>query len=188
MNTTIKTSGQNDQFASGAKRDAREGKGRYDLISCHALEALARYQLDSVHAKSSPRIRAGWHAVGNLARWGRSRLPEALSSALDWLWYLSWHSHIGDAGCLFPLASRLEEGAKHYGDRNWQNGMSLSGLYDSTMRHLDQLVSERTDENHLGAAMFGVAALLDHEARLRNGEKFASDVDDWPVPLPKEDV
>ena len=36
-----KDSGAREQFASGSKRDSREGKGRYDLISPYALARLA---------------------------------------------------------------------------------------------------------------------------------------------------
>lgn len=35
-------SGQRNVYASGAQRDNREGKGRYDLISPYALRRLAR--------------------------------------------------------------------------------------------------------------------------------------------------
>lgn len=187
MNTTIKTSGKMEDFGSGAKRDARDGKGRYDLISCHALMTLASERVDVTLGGQSEHI---WRAVISLAQWGLTRYSLTLTHALDSLCraVIDEQAVEPETGMFYPLASRLEEGAKHYGERNWQNGMPLSHLYDSTMRHLDQLLSGLADENHLGAAMFGVMALLDHEARLTAGEKFASDVDDWPVPITKENV
>lgn len=33
MNTTIKDSGQREEFATGSRRDTRKGKGRFDLMS-----------------------------------------------------------------------------------------------------------------------------------------------------------
>lgn len=39
----IKDSGQREEFASGMVRDTRVGKGRYDLISPHALRRLAQH-------------------------------------------------------------------------------------------------------------------------------------------------
>lgn len=39
----ISDSGKREQFASGAIRECREGKGRYDLISPYALMRLARW-------------------------------------------------------------------------------------------------------------------------------------------------
>lgn len=43
VSTNFKTkfSGKKDVYASGATRDSAEGKGRYDLISPHALRRLA---------------------------------------------------------------------------------------------------------------------------------------------------
>lgn len=38
---TLKDSGVREEFATGARRDTREGKGRFDLISYHALRRLA---------------------------------------------------------------------------------------------------------------------------------------------------
>lgn len=39
---TMTDSGQREQFQTGAVRDAREGKGRYDLVSPFALHRLAQ--------------------------------------------------------------------------------------------------------------------------------------------------
>lgn len=38
----VKTSGAQDSFSSGAKRDSRAGKGRFDLISPFALKEIAQ--------------------------------------------------------------------------------------------------------------------------------------------------
>lgn len=38
----IKDSGRRENFATGAVRDQKEGKGRYDLLPMHALERLAK--------------------------------------------------------------------------------------------------------------------------------------------------
>lgn len=69
---------------SGAVRDARNGKGRYDLIHPLALRMLAE---------------------------------------------------------------RMEEGAAHYGERNWEKGQLLSWFVDSGKRHLDSymLTGDRAD-------------------------------------------
>jgi len=84
-------------FDSGAVRDDRTGKGRFDLISPHALLALAK---------------------------------------------------------------RLEEGAVHYGDRNWEKGMNVSACYDSCLRHLQQFWMGDTSEDHLAAALCNVMFML----------------------------
>lgn len=38
----IKDTGTHEEFSTGAKRDQREGKGRYDLIPPYALHRLAQ--------------------------------------------------------------------------------------------------------------------------------------------------
>ncbi len=178
MNKTIKTSGSQEEFGSGAKRDMREGKGRYDLISCHALLVLATKWIDT----DKLAYESAWCAVKALANWGLTRDRACLAEAFSLLYCVADDERDAGStsGVLYPLASRLEEGAKHYESRNWEKGLPLSHLYDSTLRHLDKHLAGLTDENHIGAAMFGVAALLDHEARL-DDQLFAAHVDDWPV-------
>jgi hypothetical protein len=41
MVTTIKDSGQRQEFGTGSVRDLQEGKGRYDLLPTRALKELA---------------------------------------------------------------------------------------------------------------------------------------------------
>lgn len=38
----LKDSGQRQEFATGAVRDLQDGKGRYDLLPCHAIFRVAR--------------------------------------------------------------------------------------------------------------------------------------------------
>lgn len=54
---------------------------------------------------------------------------------------------------LTAVALRLEGGAVHYGDRNWEKGMDVSTCFDSCMRHLQQFWMGETDEDHLAAAI-----------------------------------
>lgn len=50
----VKDSGEHREFASGARRDRKEGKGRYDLLPTRTIHALAiHYQKGS--DKYSPR-------------------------------------------------------------------------------------------------------------------------------------
>ena len=39
---TVKDSGQRQKFPTGAQRDTQEGKGRFDLLPCHAITRLAK--------------------------------------------------------------------------------------------------------------------------------------------------
>lgn len=88
---------QQEQFPTGAVRDSRDKKGRYDLLP-----------------------------------WSVLRL----------------------------LSERFEEGAKRYGERNWEKGQPLSRYLDSCLRHLFQHLEGKTDEKHGVAALWNLCALV----------------------------
>lgn len=70
---------------------------------------------------------------------------------------------------LAELAKHLENGAKYYGDRNWQRGMPVSRFLDSALRHLFQYLDGQTDEPHLAAAAFNVLAAMEMEQQVKAG-------------------
>lgn len=39
----VQDSGKRQEFQTGSVRDTREGKGRYDLLPCYAIERLAKH-------------------------------------------------------------------------------------------------------------------------------------------------
>lgn len=100
------------QYASGAIRERRDGKGRFDLISPFALFRLAR-------------------------------------------WY--------------------EDGAKRYGERNWEKGIPFSHCLDSAFRHLVKFQMGKDDEDHLAAAAWNIFALIHYQ------ELGRKDLNDLPV-------
>ena len=103
----IKDSGKKQVFDSGAQRDSREGKGRYDLIPNTALRRLA-------------------------------------------LTY--------------------EAGAKKYGERNWEKGMPVSRFLDSALRHINQHIEGKHDEDHLAQAMWNIAGAIHMEEMVARGK------------------
>lgn len=56
-------------------------------------------------------------------------------------------------------AKHLEQGAVHYGDRNWQKGQPLGRYIDSALRHLFQWIEGERDEPHLAAFVWNAIAL-----------------------------
>lgn len=75
------------------------------------------------------------------------------------------------------LAIHFEEGAKKYGDRNWELGQPISRIMDSAFRHAFQYMAGRKDENHLGAACWNLMAAIAIRARVRAG-KLPKELDD----------
>ena len=112
----IKDSGKKQVFSSGAQRDSRDGKGRYDLIPNTALRRLALI---------------------------------------------------------------YEEGAKKYGERNWEKGMPLSRFLDSALRHINQHIEGKRDEDHLAHAMWNIASAIHTEEMIAKG-KLNRELDDLP--------
>src|SRR5262245_57116195 len=67
------------------------------------------------------------------------------------------------------LAVHYENGARKYGDRNWEKGQPLSRYYSSTMRHMLKWFKGETDEDHLAAAIWNLTAILHHEIHIKAG-------------------
>lgn len=57
--------------------------------------------------------------------------------------------------------------------------MGLSSILDSTMRHLAQALDGMDDEDHIAAAMWGCAAFIHTEHRIKAG-KLPKELDDLP--------
>ena len=68
------------------------------------------------------------------------------------------------------LAQHYENGAKKYGDRNWEKGQPLSRYLDSAIRHTFNYLDGQRDEDHLIAAIWNLMAIIDHEERIKLGE------------------
>lgn len=82
------------------------------------------------------------------------------------------------------MAKHLENGAKKYGDRNWEKGQHMSRYFDSAVRHLYRYLEGHRDEDHLSAAVWNINAMIHTEEmvlRCALPDKFM----DMPNYLPK---
>lgn len=68
------------------------------------------------------------------------------------------------------LAKHLENGARKYGDRNWELGQPLSRYLDSALRHTFAVLDRQVDEDHPSAGVWNLMAFLTTAERIRNGE------------------
>jgi hypothetical protein len=80
------------------------------------------------------------------------------------------------------LARHYENGARKYGDRNWEKGQPLSRYLDSAMRHLCGLLHGFTDEDHAAAAMWNMAAFIHTGEKIAAGE-LPEELDDMPATM-----
>lgn len=67
------------------------------------------------------------------------------------------------------LAVHYENGAAKYGDHNWRKGQPLSRYFSSALRHLFKWSMGYSDEDHLAAAIWNVAAILETEEMIKRG-------------------
>lgn len=139
---TIKDSGNRTEFATGAVRDMREGKGRCDLMP---LEVASHY-LRNTRANKDDQV------LALIRIFQKTNDTEALYLALDeFNLYHGWDCvDADDAKCtmLLEVAKHFEEGAKKYGENNWQKGIPVHCYIDSAVRHYLKWLRGDKDEPH----------------------------------------
>lgn len=124
----IKDSGDRTEFATGAVRDMREGKGRCDLMP---LEVVAEWLKDDV--------------LGCIAQFKTHGTAVFLYGALNYFLDKAGWSYY--EACL-EVAKHFEEGAKKYGENNWQKGIPVHCYIDSAIRHYFKFMCGMKDEPH----------------------------------------
>jgi hypothetical protein len=68
------------------------------------------------------------------------------------------------------LARHYENGAKKYGDNNWQKGMPLSRYLDSLLRHTFKLLMGMKDEDHAAAIAWNIFAFIHTKEMIDQGK------------------
>lgn len=61
------------------------------------------------------------------------------------------------------LAKHYENGAKKYGDRNWQLGQPSTRFFDSLVRHAFAYMDGDRGEDHLAAIVFNAFGMMYNE-------------------------
>lgn len=124
----IKDSGERRQFETGAVRDIQEGKGRCDLMPLR----VAAKVIDG-----DPIL----DYIGLFLDTGDTQhLYFALRTAA--------RMFNGLADMLLEVAKHFEEGAKKYGENNWQKGLPVNCYIDSAVRHYLKWLRGDKDEPH----------------------------------------
>lgn len=134
----IKDSGDRTQFATGAVRDMREGKGRCDLMP---LAVVAR--LYGNHDGKT-------NMFEYIARFQNTNGTHHLVKALFKFAEEAYGGTERESMCtmLLEVAKHYEEGAKKYGESNWQKGIPTYCYIDSAVRHYLKWLRGDKDEPH----------------------------------------
>ena len=67
------------------------------------------------------------------------------------------------------LAQHYENGARKYGDRNWEKGQPLSRYLDAAIRHTYAYIAGAREEDHLAAAAWNILAAIHTQELARRG-------------------
>lgn len=127
----IKDSGNRTEFASGAVRDIQEGKGRCDLLP---LDVVAKFYGGSEHM-----------IFTHLANFTERNDTRSLYNAVNYFMDLK---HWCASEMLLEVSKHFEQGAKKYGERNWEKGIPAERYIDSAIRHYLKWLRGDTDEPH----------------------------------------
>ena len=124
----ILDSGERRTFPTGSVRDIQEGKGRCDLLP---LDVVAEHMLDDV--------------VGIINLFKNHGTVGYLFSALR---VFQRHINIDNVTMVLEVSKHFEEGAKKYGEDNWQKGIPTHCYIDSAIRHYLKWLRGDKDEPH----------------------------------------
>lgn len=135
----IKDSGDRTEFESGAVRDMREGKGRCDLMPLEVVADLLPCVNEDFKSDHDPML----HDIAAFKQTGdTSWLMAALFNFAIYAYNKSMST------MLLEVSKHYEDGAKKYGENNWQKGMPTWCYIDSAVRHYLKWLRGDRDEPH----------------------------------------
>lgn len=141
----IKDSGNRREFSSGAVRDIQEGKGRCDLLP---LDVVAEFlMLNGVKNI----------VIVEIDRFQKTGEYEYLFLALDVFNEQHWKNN---KTMILEVSKHFEEGAKKYGEYNWQKGIPVNCYIDSAVRHYLKWLRGDKDEPHDRAFVWNILCCI----------------------------
>ena len=140
----IKDSGNRRKFDSGAVRDIQEGKGRCDLLPLDVVAPMFEHRSEALIL---------------------SYIDEFMQTKQDYNLYLAIEEFIESAQvdiytAILEVSIHYEEGAKKYGEHNWEKGLPLSCYIDSGIRHMLKYFRGDNDENHFRAFIWNMLGAI----------------------------
>lgn len=128
----IKDSGERTAFDSGAVRDMHEGKGRCDLMPLDVAAVILGEGIPDA-------------ILSELYSFTKTGIVSFLYDSFEF-----FRNMLGNEieTLLLEVAKHFEEGAKKYGENNWQKGIPVRSYIDSAVRHYLKWLREDDDERH----------------------------------------
>lgn len=160
----VKDSGERRKFNTGAVRDIQEGKGRFDLMPL------------GVAARMVNQFGPTDEVIFELHVFEQTLRSEHLYNAL-WR-FCARRYESNTPTMLLEVAKHFEEGAKKYGENNWQKGLPESCYIDSAIRHYLKWLRGDTDEPHDRAFVWNIMCLIWEHDYSKRAYK-APSIDEW---------
>lgn len=163
----IKDSGNRTEFDTGAVRDMHEDKGRCDLMP---LDVVA-----DLYCRWFPKKTTGsvFRELYNFTKTGYvGHLFNALAED---------DIYEATSDMLLETAKHFEQGAKKYGEHNWQKGIPTKSYIDSAVRHYLKYLRGDDDERHDRAFVWNILCCIwtcKHKPELNDYRKEDSNADD----------
>ena len=158
--SNILDSGNRREFDTGAVRDIQEGKGRCDLMPLDVVGAVFKQHLEDEDIGATLMRLSHFRNTGDI-----DYLALALGDFLEVSTYTCW------CDLFLEVAKHFEEGAKKYGENNWQKGIPTHCYIDSAVRHYLKWLRGDTDEPHDRAFVWNLLCCMwtcDHHPELND--------------------
>lgn len=141
----ILDSGERRKFDTGAVRDIQEGKGRCDLLPLVVASRMLREGViyDEV--------------LFLISKFQDTMETQYLIEALHAFCKATFEY---PETMLLEVSKHFEEGAKKYGENNWQKGLPVSCYIDSAVRHYLKSSRGDTDEEHERSFVWNLMACI----------------------------
>lgn len=154
----ILDSGERREFETGAVRDIQEGKGRCDLLPLDAVSGLIGNEQD----ENGLKLVCVKTILEKLALFQYTKDVKQIKEAV----YSFQFSEYTGNGCttfasmILDVSKHFEEGAKKYGEHNWEKGIPTHCYLDSGVRHLMKWLRGDDDEPHGRAFVWNMICLI----------------------------
>lgn len=142
----IKDSGERREFDTGAVRDIQAGKGRPTLMPLKVVATLLDTRL------------GGDPVIHRIALFTETDTTSHLYHALGEFAKIAYAYHFETM--LLEAAIHYEEGAKKYGENNWQKGLPVNCYLDSAIRHYLKYRRGDDDEPHDRAFVWNIMCCI----------------------------
>ena len=150
----IKDSGNRREFETGAVRDIQEGKGRCDLLPLDVVANLFKYDI----TMNSDKKAFAYSIIKNIDEFKNN------NSNIDCLYKVlndfSKTHYFNMPTMILEVSVHFENGAKKYGEYNWQKGIPVNFYVDSAVRHFLKYLRGDNDEPHDNAFVWNIMCCI----------------------------